>query len=346
MRASISDPFATRPHGAEYSVLLDRSRAESAPACGSCHDIVSPHGAAIERTFTEWQQSVFSQQPNGSTCGTCHMAQSTSDKQAAYVAGSPLRRPHSHTFPAVDVALTPFPDTQHQRNQVQAFLDTTLQSALCVEPLGGASVINVILDNVATGHFFPSGAAQDRRAWVEVVAYLGGSEVYRSGVVPDGTAVTSLTDPDLWLLRDCMFDDAGSKVAMFWQAASYEGNELPALLTFDPSDPRFYQTHKIKTYPSSGALPLTPDRVTLRVRLQPVGLDVLDDLIASGDLAPEVRAAMTTFTIGGMVEWTPATATDVYVDRATNAPVYCVTNTNLNVRADKFPAPTRSRCSP
>ena len=351
MRASISDPFVTnRLHGAAYSPLLDRDRAESATMCGACHDIVSPHGAAIERTFSEWQQSVFSQPggatPAGSTCGQCHMQQSTVDKTAADVPGAPQRRPHSHTFPAVDTAVTPFPDMQRQRGQVQAFLDTTLQSALCVEPLGGASLINVILDNVATGHFFPSGAAQDRRAWVEVVAYSGTNVLYSSGVVTDGTSVTSLADRDLWLLRDCIFDETGSQVDMFWQAASYEGNALTAHVTFDPSDPRFYQTHKIKSYPSSGVLPATPDRVTLRVRLQPVGLDVLDDLIASGDLAPQFRAAFTPFTMGGTLEWTSAAATDIYIDRATGAFVYCVTNTNLNVRADKFPAPMRSRCAP
>lgn len=346
MRASIADPFTrNRLHGAAYSALLDRERAESARMCGACHDIVSPHGAAIERTFAEWQQSAFSQ-PGGSACGQCHMQQSTVDKPAAEVPGAPLRRPHSHTFPAVDTALTPFPDMQRQRDQVQAFLDTSLQTALCVEPVGDSRLINVILDNVAAGHSFPSGSSQDRRAWVELVAHAGANVIYSSGVVADGTPVTRVPDPDLWLLRDCMFDEAGAEVAMFWQAVSYEGNELPAHVTFDPADPRFYQTHKIKSFPSSGGLATAPDRITLRVRIQPVGLEVLDDLIASGDLDPSVRAAMPTFTIGRTLEWTPAAATDIYLDRATGALVYCVTNTNLNVRADRFPAPARSHCSP
>ncbi len=341
MRASISDPFAqNRSHEAGYSKLLDRVQAESATACGACHDIVSPHGAAIERTFEEWQQSVFSQ-PEGSACGQCHMQQSTVDKPAAQVPGAPLRRPHSHTFPAIDTALVNFPDTQRQRSQVQSFLDSTLQSAVCVAQ--GGSQITVILDNVATGHFFPSGAAQDRRAWVELVAFSGPNVIYSSGVVADGIPVTTLVnDHDLWLLRDCMFDQAGSQVSMFWQAASYEGNALTAHVTFDPADPRFYQTHKIKSYP----LTAPPDRVTMRVRLQPVGLEVLDDLIATRDLDPQIRAAMPTLQIGTTLEWTPTTYTQVYVDRTTNLRYFCVTTTNLNVLADKFPAPTRSRCSP
>ncbi len=86
--------------------------------------------------------------------------------------------------------------------------------------------------------------------------------------------------------------------------------------------------------------------VTLRVRLQSMGLDVIDDLIRSGDLDAQFRAAVPTFTVGGTLEWTQVAATHIYIDRSTSAPVYCVTNTNLNAQADKFPAPTRSRCAP
>ena len=346
MRASISDPFSTgRFHNAAYSSLHDRNRAESATACGACHDIVSPHGAAVERTFHEWQQSAFAS-PEGKACGQCHMAQSTTPRAVAQVPGAPLRLPHSHAFPAVDVALQPFPDMQRQRDLVQAFLDSALQTALCVEPIGGASRIIVIMDAAAAGHDFPSGSAQDRRSWVELVAYQGSDVVYSSGVVPEGAPISGLADPDLWLLRDCIFDDSGAQVSMFWLAASTEGNALPPQITFAPSDPRFSQTHKIKTYPGSGALPVLPDRITLRARLEPIGFDVLDDLIASGDLDPQLRSAMPTFEVGPTVEWTQAKATSVYTDSATGAPVYCVTRTNLNVVADKFPATVRTRCTP
>ena len=346
MRGGIADPFRSgRFHDAAYSSLLDRNRAESARACGACHDIVTPHEGAIERTFREWQSSVFSTS-GGSTCGQCHMAQSTTPRAIAQIPDAPLRRPHSHTFAAIDVAVVPFPDVERQRQLVQSLLDTTLQTALCVEPLGAASRIRVILDNVAAGHSFPSGSAQDRRSWVEIVAYSGGKVIYSSGVVPAGASPTELADRDLWLLRDCIFDASGAQVSMFWQAASSEGNSLPPLITFDASDSRYYEAHKVKAYPASGELPTTPDHVTLRVQLQPIGLDVLDDLIATGDLDPSVRAASSTFTVGPALEWTQATATHVYIDHQTGNRVYCATNTNLNVLADKFPAAVRSRCAP
>src|SRR5205085_1774543 len=125
-----------------------------------------------------------------------------------------------------------------------------------------------------------------------------------SGVVPANTSVTALaSDPDVWLLRDCMLDAQEKPVPMFWQAVSTEGNELPTLTTFDTTNPAFYRTHVVQTFPrgsSAAATPgaVLPARVTLEVHLQPIGRDVLDDLVASGDLDPAVRVAMPTFDVG------------------------------------------------
>jgi hypothetical protein len=318
--------------------------------CGSCHDIHAPPGGDIERTFKEWQSSVFAQ-IRGATCSQCHMPQSTTMKPVANVPGAPLRRTHSHAMPAVDLALTDFPDKDNQKALVEAFLNTTLQTALCVEPFGGGLKVAVLLDNVATGHFWPSGAAQDRRAWFEVVGYAGSNVVYQSGVVPDGANLLTEADPDLWLLRDCMFDGNGAEVSMFWQAADYESNALPVKTTFDPASPDFYKTHKLRFFPPSGApvnfgVPLDQVRITLQVKMQPVGRDVLDELVASGDLDAGIRDAMPTLPVGGMLEWTQAAATQTYIDRTTGGTVFCATSTNINIQADKFPAPVRTRCSP
>src|SRR5262249_6065688 len=157
----------------------------------------------------------------------------------------PLRRTHGHTFPGVDLALTPFPDTDRQRQQVQALLNTTLQTAICVEPFGNQAQVSVIMDNVAAGHALPSGAVQGRRADVELIAFAASSNIiFQSGVVPDGQASVSVNDPNMWMARDCIFDETGKEVHMFWEAASYETNGLPALTTFDVSSPDFYKGHR------------------------------------------------------------------------------------------------------
>lgn len=86
---------------------------------------------------------------------------------------------------------------------------------------------------------------------------------------------------------------------MLWQAASAESALLPVATTSNPQDPGYY--HAVTR---SFDVPPTADRVTLRVRMQPIGLEVLDDLVKSGDLEPRLRAKMPTFTLGGSVlEW-------------------------------------------
>src|SRR5207249_12119338 len=99
-------------------------------------------------------------------------------------------------------------------------------------------------------------------------------------------------------------------------------------------------------FPKDGSFITMPDRVTLQVHFEPVGLEVVDDLVKSGDLDPSVRSTLKNLTVGAPLQWTPATATATYLDRNTGQPVHCATTTNINVAADRFPAPTRSKCSP
>lgn len=347
LRAGIADPVPNGAHRSAYSPLLDRTRLDSSKACGACHDIVTPGGSHIERSFLEWQNSVFSKAPGGATCGQCHMPRSPVPEPIAV--GAPPRWRHGHASPGVDVALTPFPEASSQQALVQDALDETLQTGLCVQPLGPSTRVQVIIDNVGAGHGFPSGAAADRRAWVEVVATKEGETVYESGVVARGEDVTKLDDPDLWLLRDCLFDQAGNKVHPLWQAFSWESNTLPAAMTLDPLDPRFYQTHFARTYPGPGRrMAAAPDRVRARIRLQPIGYDVLDELVATGDLSREIRDRMVVHDLNRetTLEWSATAPTVTWIDRETSEVWSCVTTSNMNLRADRTPAPVRTRCGP
>lgn len=352
LRGPFADPVPNAAHASRYSALHDRDQLDSSKLCGTCHDLVNTRGVHLERTYREWQDSVFSQPLVGTTCGQCHMDQSTTLEPVAQAPGVYARRQHSHRFPAVDLPVTPWPGAEELRQAVQSFLDTSLQSAVCVRGTGDNAQIQVVLDNVAAGHSWPSGAAQDRRAWVEVVAYQAGAPAYQSGVVPPGTSVTSLADPDLWLIRDCLLDEAGNEVHMFWQAAEYESNLLPGQKTFDPSDPAFYQTHVFQSYPRDGtSIGFYPERVTVRVQLSPFGLDIVDDLVASGDIVDreglsveELRARLAPLSVGATLEWTDAAVTERFIDRG--LPVACVSRTNLSASADKVPAVNHQRCRP
>ncbi len=343
MVGGLRDPVPQPGHASAYSPHLDRSHTNSSAMCGSCHDIVNGHGVAIERTFAEFYDSALSSVASGNTCAQCHMDQAGAPGPLADLPNLPPRPRLNHSFAGVDVVLTDFADQQNQRLAVQSLLDSSLQAALCVRPSGSGLAVRVILDNVAAGHSFPSGAAHDRRLWTEVIAEAGGQILYQTGQRAADASPLDANDVDLWLLRECLFDDQGRSVDMLWEATSYATNTLPALATFDARDPRFYQTHVLQKCPRTPNPTLSlPDRVSLRLRLQPIGLDVLDVLIGSGDLDPAVRDKMPTFNVGAPLVWSAAAATSTYVE---NGVVYsCVSSAHFNTSAATVLAPQNAGC--
>jgi hypothetical protein len=316
MRGGVKDPRPSVAHGSEYSELFASPRVESATLCGSCHDVKVPSPPApvelhLERTFSEWQGSIFAPPQAADdtaalSCNGCHMLP-TSRVPIADTAGAPLRSRHAHTFVGVDVALTPFPQSgdseldqasaELQSADLQRLLDATLRLEVCVlTRFTGEASIQVTLDNATAGHHFPSGAAQDRRAFVEVQAFAPDAEepFYTSGLVEDGAAVADLADPDLWLLRDRLFNEDGEQVHQFWEAAELRQGTLAVATSLDPLSPGFVAGHALRQFPVQGQLEQAPERVTVRVRLEPIGREVLRDLVASGHLNEAHAQAMPT----------------------------------------------------
>jgi nitrate/TMAO reductase-like tetraheme cytochrome c subunit len=304
MRGGYSDPADNESHASRYSPIHDRNNPESSALCGSCHDVVTPAGVHLERTFAEWRETVFAHDgPGLQTCGSCHMrgrndTAAESDDEDLDVG---LRRVHSHAMPGVDLALTDFPEREFQRLAVQSELDTSLSTELCVNELPGGVEAVVRVENVTAGHSFPSGATQDRRVWVEMIAYQGGVEVYSNGAVADGQPAVDLDDPGMMLFYTQMFD-ADDQVGHFvWEAARIEENLLLGAQTNDPNDPAFYHFVE-QSFVIDGA---TPDRITLRVRMRPIALELANILVDSGDLDAAHRDALPTFDLASTVlEWT------------------------------------------
>jgi len=303
MRGAIADPVPNAFHASEYGILQDRNEPGSSELCGSCHCVFTPQGVHVERTNREWKASVFNDQgPGRLSCSGCHMR--GRDGTAAVGHDGPERRLHDHSFPGVDTALTAFPGKEDQAEAIQQELDFSVQGELCVGPATGGVEIVVQLDNVGSGHSFPSGAAYDRRVWVEVVAYDEANAVlFESGVVADGEPVVDAMagDPYAWEFRDRHYDANGDPVDMSWNAVEVEGALLPFATTNDPSDPAY--VHAVRqAYPVRGTIPA---RVTARVRIRATGLDILDTLIANDGLDPALRDLMPTWDLGGTVlEWT------------------------------------------
>ncbi len=109
------------------------------------------------------------------------------------------------------------------------------------------------------------------------------------------------------MFRDRIYDAAGKEVHMFWDAErseaypdGYVSDVLP--LTIEVPGPPHVRT---MTVVLPNTVPEIPARVTARLRMRPVGMDILQDLVASGDLDVEVLARMPTFTLHGTaMEWT------------------------------------------
>jgi len=302
MRGGIRDPLEPGAHEAAYSQLFDRNELKSSEMCGVCHDIKTPKGVHLERTFAEYKGSVFATSPakggGRETCNGCHMLGTPG--VAADVDGVGSRRVHEHLFPGVDVPLDDFP---HRAAMTAAVRDCALPgfsiSFFEIEagpPVPGDFTISVALETSA-GHNQPSGASQDRRMWVELTAFDAAGEVlFESGKIADDELEEKPEsdpehDPNLWQFRERMFDEDGKEVHMFWEAAStsHVGTDpLPAAVSFEPGSHTIQRQYRILAIPAE---------LQLRLRMRPVGLDVLDNLIESKHLAAEVRDAMPTFTV-------------------------------------------------
>lgn len=306
LRGAITDPVPNPAHESAYSVLQDRNRIDSSNLCGGCHDVVTPNEVHLERTFLEYQESMFAQE--GTTfdsCSGCHMPGRRGEPVAA---GSPPRTRHEHLWPGVDTALTDFPDREVQRRAVECDLSLNVQfREIRHDGLGG---LYVKVETFA-GHGQPSGTSLDRRMWLEVIAYDADDGVlFASGDIADGELEqkpegSADFDPNLTLYRDWIYDAQGKEVHMFWEAApSAEYPEGHASLTL-PAAVSPLEPHALE------ARYQIPDfrrvaRVTLRLRMRAVGRDVLEDLVRSGDLEASMMDAMPTFTLhGASVEYRP-----------------------------------------
>ncbi len=326
MRGGLAKPVSSPAHHSAYDKLMD-SDANQSEICGSCHDVVTPRGVELERTYQEWQTTFFSQPDpqHHLTCGSCHMPSSTgviADAPGLSVK-SRTNGFHEHLWPAIDQAMSPFPETDAQAMAIQRDLDPAIAiigptpfggivqpGGICLDPPPGS--LTVRMDSIGTAHKWPSGAAQDRRAWLEVIAYdKDGKDIFDSGVVGDGVDPEDLIDPNLVGLWDRTFKDDGTPAHFFWDVARFDSQLLRPPITLDKNSPAFDHS-TIARFPMTGGFAAgvfaAIDRITARVRIRPFSHAVLDDLVTSGDLAAATAAQLRTLDIlGATSTWTLAT---------------------------------------
>ncbi len=305
MRGGAQSPVDSPAHNSKYDRLI-HSNTNQSELCGSCHDIVLPNGVPVERTFAEWKQGVFSKPDSKLTCGNCHMKpldDVIADKPGLSVI-SREKGFHEHTFPAIDQALTPWPEQAAQAKGIDEILGpsigiigpkprtgTRAPGGICLDPPGK---LTVRVDSLNLGHSFPSGSAFDRRVWVEVTAYRAdNSIVFESGKVPAGVDPEDAGDPNLFGLWDRAKKSDGTPAHFFWDVASIDSSKLlKGSITFDPNDPAF--DHSVTASFNNIASFSEIERIEAKVRLRPLPYETLRSLVASGDLAPGIEAQLKT----------------------------------------------------
>ena len=321
MRGEIADPVDNPVHESVYAPMMDDNVLESGAMCGSCHDIVNNHEVHLERTYAEWVDS-FYDDPDPSnpalknyyaqTCSGCHLPGSNSP--IADYDGVKVRRLRDHSMVGVDIALTDFPNATDgpelvaaQRALMEVQRAPAVCAGLCVRPSdeGGTDVV-VWLHNEASGHFWPSGATQDRRAWLQLEAFAEDQQILKVGVIADdaSVAVAAAADPTLWVFGDQGIGVDGQPASMFWDIADYAGNLLPVAATaglkYDKT------TWRERTWHVEGEV----DRVAIQLNLRPIPFELIDEL-AGEELfdAAAIKARIPTFSVAAThIEWTPETA--------------------------------------
>lgn len=317
MRGPLSDAVESGAHRSAFTDMFDHAKPEHNAMCGGCHDIVLHNGVELERTYREFQGGLYAMRPAESaptleTCASCHM-RSRSDVVAVAPPGAPKRSLHEHLWPGVDVALTDFPNR------------AALRSAIEDCQLGIASIVFFTLDVTApntftfkvetnAGHNQPSGAAQDRRMWLEIQAFDADGKLIpaaSSGMIGDQEVEDRpASDPQLWMFRDRIYNERGEERHMFWEAAPSQAHPLgyeSSALTVR-SEMLGFGTHYVeKSFVLPGAAGAAiPAKIKARLRLRPIGMDVLQDLVDSGDLDSAYLQQMPTFSFGAQLDWSAA----------------------------------------
>jgi hypothetical protein len=326
MRGGVTDPVSSPAHHSAHDPLMDSDKNQS-EICGSCHDVVTPRGVELERTFAEWKTTIFAAPVARQhlSCGDCHMRSSTGVIADAPGLDVKSRAAgfHEHMWPGIDQALTAFPQLDEQAAAIKRDLDPAVvivgpapfasnvqPGGICLDPPG---TLTVRVDSIGTGHKWPTGAAQDRRAWLEMIATdAGGKVVVSSGVVaygedpPERTRIDEVDDMRLTHLWDSAFKDDGSPAHMFWDIARVDSKLLRPPVTLDKNSPAFDHSSTVRFDVTASFSRI--DRIDARVRIRALSHGLIDDLVASGDLAPGAIGPIKTLEIlGTQSTWTKAT---------------------------------------
>lgn len=194
--------------------------------CGPCHELKAPNGLQVERTFSQFLASDYTQRRI--TCTTCHM---TSYGGTVVSGGEFREQVHRHDIIGTDVFANPVPALGSQRRRVASFLSAAASLFVHVPPVvvpGKELELDVDVVNSGAGHNFPAGFPAERRLWLEVdVISNSGELLHVSG--RSQRLESEEEDFQPVVFHDRYLDESGAEVPFWWQATSIEERSLRAL---------------------------------------------------------------------------------------------------------------------
>lgn len=144
--------------------------------CAICHSRINRFGLEIISTYSEWKESRYARQ--GIQCQDCHMNMmgfltggkpvfESGQASQNILAKSPVRdKLYTHRFPGA-----------HSRSQIDGSIRLDIQVDESALVPGEELTINVIVDNSKSGHKLPTGTAELRMLYLDLVAEAGGRTI-------------------------------------------------------------------------------------------------------------------------------------------------------------------------
>lgn len=167
--------------------------------CSGCHDVTHPlNGVAVERTFSEWKNSVYSGKDGHKRveCQDCHMKAEPGTPADIPVFGVQRENFYRHRFVGGNTWMTGVLGASKQQQRAVKLLQSAAKLSVEAKKKGPQALLKITVFNEGAGHKLPTGFPEGRLLWLHVIAKDNqGRLVFESGAMDaGGKLVRTATD--------------------------------------------------------------------------------------------------------------------------------------------------------